>query len=157
PGVILSLHGASIDAYNQAVQYAPKPWAHVVAPTNRRPYGFDWEDWGRIDAMEVLDLALRDLAADPARVFVTGHAMGGHGAWHLGVTYPDRFAAIGPSAGWFSFWSYGDMPRYDKPSPVEKLLLRGLTPSDTLKLQRNLLGRGVYILHGDQDDNVPVA
>ena len=26
--------------------------------------------------------------------------MGGHGTWHIGTLFPDRFAAIGPSAGW---------------------------------------------------------
>src|SRR5690606_31364400 len=47
--LILSLHGASVEATGQANAYTPKDWAAVVAPTNRRPYGFDWEDWGRLD------------------------------------------------------------------------------------------------------------
>ena len=83
--------------------------------------------------------------------------MGGHGTWHLGVTYPDRFAAIAPSAGWISMWSYAGAKRTESPSPVEELMGRALGPSDTLALSRNLSRLGVYILHGDADDNVPVG
>jgi len=32
----------------------------LVAPTNRRPYGYDWEDWGRADALEVLEAEARE-------------------------------------------------------------------------------------------------
>ena len=36
-------------------------------------------------------------------------------------------------------------------------MARAPGPSDTLALSRNLAGLGVYILHGDADDNVPVG
>jgi hypothetical protein len=39
---------------------------------------------------------------------------------------------------------------------VEKLLARAAAPSDTLSLARNLASVGVYVLHGDQDESVPV-
>ncbi len=155
PALFLSLHGASVEAIGQAQAYAQKSWGHIVFPTNRRPYGFDWEDWGRLDAMEVLELAQRQLGTDPARTYLTGHSMGGHGAWHLGATFPDRFAAIGPSAGWISFWSYAGAKLPEKSSPVEEILLRSVSPSDTLSLARNYAHHGVYILHGSADDNVP--
>lgn len=44
PGLVLSLHGASVEGIGQARAYAAKPGLAIVAPTNRRPYGFDWED-----------------------------------------------------------------------------------------------------------------
>jgi len=157
PGLILSLHGASVEAIGQAAAYRPKPGLHLVAPTNRRPYGFDWEDWGRRDAIEVLDRASAALGADPSRVYLTGHSMGGHGTWHLGVTFPGRFAAIAPSAGWVSMFSYAGARRPEAPAPVDELIARATNPSDTLALVRNLAGLGVYVLHGDADDNVPVS
>jgi poly(3-hydroxybutyrate) depolymerase len=157
PGLVLSLHGASVEASGQAGSYAAKSWTHIVAPTNRRPFGFDWEDWGRLDAMEVLEHAAKELSHDPARVYLTGHSMGGHGTWHVGVTFPDRFAAIGSSAGWISMFSYAGAVRPDKADPLLELLLRPMTGSDTLALSRNTLAHGVYILHGDADDNVPVT
>ncbi|MBI4616938.1 MAG: prolyl oligopeptidase family serine peptidase [Planctomycetes bacterium] len=155
PALFLTLHGAGVDAIGQADAYAAKSWGHVVAPTNRRPFGFDWEDWGRLDAIEVLERAARELDTDPRRVYLTGHSMGGHGVWHVGTTFPDRFAAIGPSAGWVSFWSYAGATRAENASPLERALIAAASPSDTLALAGNLASCGVYILHGAADDNVP--
>ncbi|HSI71719.1 MAG TPA: prolyl oligopeptidase family serine peptidase, partial [Fimbriimonas sp.] len=152
----LTVHGASVEAIGQAAAYAPKNWITVVAATNRRPYGFDWEDWGRMDALEVLNIAEKEFPHDPARVFLTGHSMGGHGTWHVGTLFPDRFGAIAPSAGWLSFWSYGGGWDPREPNSVEKLLRASMLPSDTLARLHNLEDLGVYILHGDADDNVPV-
>lgn len=157
PALFLTLHGASVEASGQAAAYSSKSWGHVVAPTNRRPFGFDWEDWGRLDAMEVLDIAQKTLRTDPSRTYLTGHSMGGHGTWHVGVTFPDRFAAIGPSAGWISFWSYAGGVRENNPTPIVELLQRATTSSDTLALSRNFAKLGVYVLHGSADDNVPVS
>jgi dienelactone hydrolase len=156
PGLTLTLHGAGVEGLGQAACFKPKPWTHVVAATNRRQFGFDWEDWGRLDALEVLDEAARTLKIDPLRVWLTGHSMGGHGTWHLGVTYPDKFAGIGPSAGWISMMSYAGAARPEKADAVAQLFSRAASPSDTLVLVKNLSPLGVYILHGDQDDNVPV-
>lgn len=156
PALLLTLHGASVEATNQANAYAHKDWIHIVAPTNRRPYGFDWEDWGRQDALEVLEVARATLRTDPERTYLAGHSMGGHGTWQIGAHYPDHFAAIAPSAGWVSFWSYTGAEAFDGGTTVEQLLRRAASPSDTLALARNYLQHGLYILHGDQDDNVPV-
>jgi hypothetical protein len=57
--MVLSVHGASVEGLGQAASYSPKSWCWIVAPTNRRPYGFDWEEWGRMDAMEVVEDAVR--------------------------------------------------------------------------------------------------
>ncbi|MGC8639979.1 MAG: prolyl oligopeptidase family serine peptidase, partial [Isosphaeraceae bacterium] len=157
PGLVFTLHGAGVEANGQAEAYAPKPGLFIVAPTNRRPFGFDWEDWGRLDALEVLELAQRTLGTDPSRTYLTGHSMGGHGTWHLGVTFPDRFAAVAPSAGWISMMSYAGMKKSDSTAPIDQLFARAVNPSDTLALVSNLAPRGVYVLHGDADDNVPVS
>ena len=156
PALVLTLHGASVEAIGQARAYKPKDWAWIAAATNRRPYGFDWEDWGRLDALEVLAEASRLFRTDPARTYLTGHSMGGHGTWQIGATVPGPWAAIAPSAGWYSFTSYGGGAAYKDPTPVEKMLLRANNPSETTNLAGNFLGYGIYILHGDQDDNVPV-
>jgi S-formylglutathione hydrolase len=37
---------------------------------------------------------LRDLGIDTARMGITGHSMGGHGALTLGLRHPERFASI---------------------------------------------------------------
>jgi dienelactone hydrolase len=153
----LSLHGAGVEATGQAAAYASKTWGHLIAATNRRPYGFDWEDWGRMDAIEVLEHSQKLYKTDPQRTYLTGHSMGGHGTWHVGATFPDRFAAIGPSAGWVSFSTYAGGKRPEPTTPVLALLRRATNGSDTLALAKNYLHQGIYVLHGDADDNVPVG
>lgn len=161
PALVLSCHGAAVQASRQTASYSTKSWAHHVAPTNRRPFGFDWEDFGRVDAMEVLNVAKQTLPHDPSRVFLTGHSMGGHGAWHLAVTYPDQFAATGPSAGWLSRASYGRSRGRDEEdnteTTIESIMTRGNLAGDTMALKDNLKQMGVYILHGAIDDNVPAS
>ena len=156
-GLVLSLHGAGVDCDGQAGSYGAKSWCHIVAPTNRRPFGFDWEDWGRMDALDVLDDAATRLGTDPARVHVTGHSMGGHGAWLLGAMNPNLFAAVAPCSGWCDFWSYGGAWQPKSGQAVEELLARAANTSRTPLVLQNLVDRGVFILHGDADDNVPVS
>ena len=179
--LFLSVHGASVEAVNQANAYEKKDWGNVIAPTNRRPFGFAWEDWGRLDALEVLEDAKNIYKPNPTRVYLTGHSMGGHGTWYLGATYPDKFASIAPCAGYPDLLLYRDsflkktleLPQEELtkigmnpqvverintpyvPTEVEKLMKRAGNPSRTLKLIRNYLHYGVYVLHGEKDDVVP--
>ncbi|MCZ7680654.1 MAG: prolyl oligopeptidase family serine peptidase [Sandaracinaceae bacterium] len=148
--LVLALHGASVQAIGHASAYSGREWAWVVAPTNRRPFGFDWEVWGRLDALEVLEDAARAFGTDPTRVYVTGHSMGGHGTWQLGTLFPGRFAVVAPSAGWASFYTYVGAAR---PTGA---FARSMASSDTPRYASNLARRRVYVLHGDADDNVPV-
>lgn len=154
---VLSLHGASVEARGQANAYTQKEGLYLVAPTNRRPFGFDWEDWGRLDAMEVLELASARFNADPARTYLTGHSMGGHGTWINGAYFAPRFAAIAPSAGWRDFWSYGGGGTFETETEITEILDRAANASRTLLMKDNYTDTGVYILHGDADNNVPVG
>lgn len=156
PGLVLSLHGASVEATNQAASYSAKSDFVIVCPTNRRPFGFDWEDWGRVDALEVLNVSRRILGTNPRRQYVTGHSMGGHGTWQMATLFPDLFAAAAPSAGWLSFDTYaeaGGMPRENAAK-----LRAGMHPSSwTMDRIGNLRGMGMYMVHGTADDNVPAS
>ncbi|MBI9072585.1 MAG: prolyl oligopeptidase family serine peptidase [Melioribacteraceae bacterium] len=152
--LFFALHGAAVEGLNHANSYYAKTWGLFVSPTNRRPYGFNWEDWGRMDALEVLDIAMKNYSIDENRVYLTGHSMGGHGTWHIGGTFPDRFAAIGPSAGWISFWSYRYRNTQKTKSKVKQLIDRTGNPSDTYTIAKNYEQLGIYIIHGSADDNV---
>ena len=157
--LFLSVHGAGVEAIGQARAYESKDWGNIVSPTNRRPRGFNWEDWGRLDALEVLDLATKQLQPDPKRIYLTGHSMGGHGTWFLGATYPDKWAAIAPCAGYPTMKGYGSadglIPETSA-SLVGEVLLRASNQSDVPKLASNYKQLGVYILHGDADRTVSV-
>lgn len=154
--LFLSLHGASVEAMGQADAYSPKTWGYVVCPTNRRPYGFNWEDIGRLDALEVLELAKKQYETDPARTYLTGHSMGGHGTYHLGVLYPDKFAAIAPCSGWISYFSYANGATYPD-TEAGRALKRAMATSDTLSMKSNYFTKPIFIMHGEADDNVPVT
>ena len=155
--LVLSVHGASVEARNQARAYQQKEWANIVAPTNRRPFGFNWEEWGRMDALEVLEEAKSIYKPNPENIYLTGHSMGGHGTWYLGATYPHLWGAIAPAAG------YPDIITYRRSGPDSTLTLnphfnmmqRGASGGRTLKLKENYLQSGVYILHGSADEVVP--
>ncbi len=149
--LFLTLHGAGVQGRGQAADVSSKDWAYVVAPTNRHPFGFDWEEWGRFNALASLDHAMEVFNIDPTLVYLGGHSMGGHGTWHVGVTTPGRFATLNPSAGWQSFYTYGGATR-----PMGSFA-RARAHSDTINYLDNLARRGVFVVHGDADTNVPFS
>lgn len=159
PALFLSVHGAEVQAINQARAYKYKDWGVLVAPTNRRPRGFNWEDWGRLDALEVLDIATKKFQPNPEKIYLTGHSMGGHGTWYLGATFPGKWAAIAPCSGYPTLMGYGSADGLIPDSPhnnTEKVLLRASNPSNVFKLANNYKASGVYVLHGDSDKVVSV-
>jgi poly(3-hydroxybutyrate) depolymerase len=148
--LVLSLHGASVEASGQAAAYSARDWAYIIAATNRRPFGFDWEEFGTVDALEVLEHARGSFKFAADSVYLTGHSMGGHGTNHMGVLFPGLFAAMAPSAGWISFYTYAGST---KPTGA---VARARAASSTLDYVGNVAKRAWYLLHGDKDDNVPL-
>jgi lysophospholipase L1-like esterase/predicted esterase len=157
--LFLSVHGAGVEAIGQARAYKSKDWGILVAPTNRRPRGFNWEEWGRMDALEVLNIATKRFNPNPQKIYLTGHSMGGHGSWYLGATYPGKWAGIAPCAGYPTLMGYGSadgkIPTHSD-NKVEQMLLRASNPSNVVALAKNYKASGIYILHGDADRTVSV-
>lgn len=157
--LFLSVHGAGVEAIGQARAYAAKEEGDLVAPTNRRPRGFNWEDWGRTDALEVLALASGKFHPASDRIYLTGHSMGGHGTWYLGATYPGKWAAIAPCAGYPSLLGYASADG-KIPQPGENIneqnLYRASNGSNVFELAKNYGASGIYIHHGDDDRTVSV-
>jgi Prolyl oligopeptidase family. len=158
-GLILSLHGAGVEAINQCGSYKQKNWAFVVCPTNRRRFGFDWEDFGRVDALEVLNEALKIYPINRGKIYLTGHSMGGHGTWHLCTSYPSIWTACLPMAGWTSVKLYLSThlqrARLFPENEFTHLRERIFQQSEPYKLIENLLNLPVVILHGGEDEVVP--
>ena len=156
--LVLTVHGAGVEARNQANAYRQKDWTHIVAATNRRPYGFNWEEWGRIDAMEVFEDAKKVFRTNENLSYLTGHSMGGHGTWYLGVTYPDQFAAIAPCASYPDIIGYrrGGVPEKFERNPNFEMIKRGANAGRTLDLKKNYLQSGIYIYHGSADRVVSI-
>jgi pimeloyl-ACP methyl ester carboxylesterase len=157
--LIFTLHGAGVEASGQVNAYQQKDWAFVVAPTNRRRFGFDWQDWGRLDALEVLELVKKAFPIDTSRVYLTGHSMGGHGTWHIALAHSDLFAAAAPEAGWSCFqlyvpWFLQKSYLFAEPQQIairDMSLREDLTPN----FLENALNLPLFIYQGGSDDNVP--
>lgn len=145
----LSLHGAGVAGIGQAKSYGPKDWIYIIAPTNRRRFGFDHEEWGHLNDLGAMHDAMERFKIDPNRRYITGHSMGGHGTWQFGIHHASYFNVVGPSAGWDSFYTYGKSPKPSFPTS------RARAHSDTSRYIGNLANRSVYVIHGTKDNNVP--
>src|SRR5882757_4227994 len=55
--------------------------------------------WSNDPLLGLLDDITARYAVDTTRVYLTGLSMGGYGAWSLGTTHPERFAALAPICG----------------------------------------------------------
>lgn len=114
--LVVALHGLGsnpqqILRYRGLTDLAEKYGYIVVAPMGyssggwygaRIPFGKSNPDnlaeLSEKDVMNVLDIVRKEYTIDPDRIFLMGHSMGGGGTWHLGIKYPDLWAALAPIA-----------------------------------------------------------
>jgi S-formylglutathione hydrolase len=59
----------------------------------QEPFAAHYRMWDYISE-ELPALIAENFPADPARMGITGHSMGGHGALTLGLTYPEKFKSL---------------------------------------------------------------
>ena len=108
--VILYLHGGSLRGADverlrrmglPAVAEADSAFPFIVVS----PLLPERQLWTDTDAvMALLDDVLARHRADPSRVYLTGHSVGGNGAWYVAYRHPERFAAVAPMAGPANPW-----------------------------------------------------
>lgn len=82
------------------------------------------------DVFNVIELVSKEYNVDSARIYLHGQNPSGSGALHLGAKYPERFKALVISSGPIEFATY---------------------PWARLK------GKGLLVIHGDQDTVNPIA
>jgi len=92
--------------------------------------------WSRDVLLGLLDDIIAAYAVDTNRVYLTGISMGGYGTWDLGMTHPERFAAIVPICG------------------GGELITVIMSIRDKGQALRSL---GVWAFHGGKDPIVPLA
>lgn len=148
--LVVCLHGGAGWGTDNFRQFQGSPFARMLStPLNRQQYpAFVFvpqcppgSSWGsgptgpitRLPAIDVLvfeaiDSLLQEFPIDRSRLYVTGHSLGGYGAWHFIGAQPERFAAAVPMAG------EGD-------------------PS----LAPRMVDVAVWAFHGANDYNVPVS
>jgi dienelactone hydrolase len=67
---------------------------------------------GETDVFEAIDSVKARYKIDDKRVVLRGFSMGGAGAWHIGLHYPDRWAAVEAGAG------FTETKKYAKVGPL---------------------------------------
>jgi dienelactone hydrolase len=75
---------------------------------------------GETDVFEALDAVKAHYKIDEGRIVLRGFSMGGAGAWHLGLHYPDKWAAVEAGAGFTETRRYAKLT--DFPRQQESLL-----------------------------------
>ncbi len=102
----------------------------------------------QVYAFAALAQTMKDYHTDPARVYLTGLSMGGHGTWYVAYRHPELFAAIAPLCGWVGEWD-----RFRGSVPVVPAESGAALPA----LARRLGKLPIWILHGEVDGAVPVV
>ncbi|WP_414664564.1 carboxylesterase family protein [Horticoccus sp. 23ND18S-11] len=92
--------------------------------------------WDTATVLALLDDVGARHRVDARRVYLTGLSMGGYGAWDVGLTQPERFAAIVPICGGGSS--------------------RPVLSAETAR-RKALRSLGVWAFHGAKDESVPLA
>ncbi len=95
----------------------------------------DGKIWSNDLLLALLDEIEARYAVDTHRVYLTGLSMGGFGTWSLGLSHPDRFAAIAPICGGGDF--------------ITPFLAVG-------EHKAALTSLGVWAFHGGKDPVVPL-
>ena len=102
--LILFLHGAGergSDVWQVAAHGPPKnvkehPEFPFIVVSPQCP---EHQVWSKDVLLALLDDITTKYAVDTNRIYLTGLSMGGYGTWDLGLTYPEKFAAIVPICG----------------------------------------------------------
>ena len=120
--LVIALHGLGSGTmymmeYNNLVELA-EAYGYIVAT----PMGFNERGWygsrgagalsrrggntgpenlgelSELDVMNVLGIVREAYNVDDRRIYLIGQSMGGAGTWHIGMKYPDIWAALAPMA-----------------------------------------------------------
>jgi len=95
------------------------------------------ERWSKEALLQLLARLERRFVVDSKRVYLTGLSMGGYGTWELGLSHPERFAALAPICGG------GD---------VINVILAKKYETNRLAAIKTL---GIWAFHGAKDTVVP--
>jgi len=71
----------------------------IASPGGHGYIGPGYEGPGEYDVQKVIAEMKSSYNIDADRIYLTGVSKGGRGAWEIGLTYPEMFAAIAPVAG----------------------------------------------------------
>lgn len=102
--LMLFLHGAGERGTNVQRVAIHGPMSLVKQGTNFpfiivAPQCPENQIWDNEPLLQLLDKIIATHHVDTKRVYLTGLSMGGYGTWKLGLTHPEKFAALAPICG----------------------------------------------------------
>lgn len=112
------LHGFEGQTPKQPVEWIQ---LDVFGRTNN---AYRWA--GEVDVFEALAAVKRLYPIDERRITLWGFSMGGAGAWHLGLHYPDQWSSVGAGAGFADTVKYLNLK--EPLSPLHTRLVRIYDP-----------------------------
>ena len=128
--LILCLHGAGFTGESYLERWVSRLEDRYILACPTISMGAWWTRFGEELTLKILNSVSAEYHVDPGRVFLTGMSNGGIGAWIIGMHHADQFAGIAPMA-----------------SGLDNVLFPFLA---------NLRNTPVYVLHGVEDQVMPV-
>jgi predicted esterase len=129
--LIICLHGAGFSGDSYLERWVPRLKQGYILACPTISMGAWWTRQGEDLVLATLHAVRSQYHIDPDRVFLTGMSNGGIGAWIIGMHQAPLFAGVAPMA-----------------SGIDKVLYPFLD---------NLKQTSVYVIHGAQDQVMPVS
>lgn len=145
-----SIHVANTALINTYVKLAEQHGYALLWPFARG--NADGSPVAMTDIFEALEAARADYDFDERRVYLLGWSYGATYALLLGERFPGRFAAIAaamPPTDLVAFEQAAEHIRSPYPAPWLRL-------NSPVELAEGLSNTDLYLVHGDEDKNVPV-
>ena len=86
--------------FNETAGYGSRGAGNEFNRRLEKPGPENLGELSEMDVMNVLGIMRAEYNVDENRIYLIGQSMGGGGTWHLGIKYPDIWAALAPMAPW---------------------------------------------------------
>lgn len=131
--MVLMLHGALGDERYyfshlfdpEVVKGEAERRGYILAGVNGRSRLPSYAGPSQEDSFEVIKAVTRDYKIDPAKIYLTGHSMGGFGTWLIAANKPELFAAIAPMSSGTPVQGNDLTAMLEKVKAVPALLVHG--------------------------------
>lgn len=156
--VMLYLHGSGsrgtnnesqIEGFNKFIGENPQNYNFIIVFPQGSAETF-WDPAMLAQAMAALDQTVKEFDGDEKRLYVSGWSLGGVGAWHAALLYPNKFAALVPIAGRITPIDV----ELNNSSPEILAMANAEKPYDAFA--EKLKDTPIWIFHGGKDMSVPV-
>lgn len=107
---------------------------------------------GEVDVFEALSATRQLYPLDERRITLWGFSMGGAGAWHLGLHYPDKWSSVGAGAGFADTIQYQNIK-----DPLPPLLQKMIRIYDAVDYTLNAANVPIIGYGGELDKQLLAA